>query len=333
VVGDRRGRDVAGAFRHRVARRRRPGQTVPCKPALLLVVLAVLGAGCAVDRGTESAVAPTPKPLIVVTTSILGDVVTNIVADDADVTVLIPLNEDSRSYQATVRQEPIVGEADAVVWTGLGLELGLTSMITELDQRGVTVIAAGTDVDPIESTDAPGRVDPAFWMDAQRMARAVVSIGQRLGEAHPALDTSRVRSRAAAYAAEVRAADAEAMGTLAGIPSERRVLVTNDDSWAYFGDRYNFEIRTIPGASMALPAEGDLDALSNELVRLGVNAVFAEATKSARSAFALAEQTDGQLLEVYSDSLGGPGSGFETYTGLIRANADRVAEGLGHRVP
>ena len=79
---------------------------------------------------------------------------------------------------------------------------------------------------------------------------------------------------------------------------------------------------------MVEPTAQELEPLKAELDEAGVRAVFAEANKSTRSARSLAEQTNGQVLKVYSDSLGLPGSGFDTYTKLITANARRVAAGL-----
>src|SRR3546814_12482450 len=67
----------------------------------------------------------------------------------------------------------------------------------------------------------------------------------------PELDTDAGRERAAAYVAELRALDAEVAATLAAIPDERRVLVTNHDVFGYFADRYGFEVLgvVIPGGS------------------------------------------------------------------------------------
>src|SRR3546814_9792267 len=76
----------------------------------------------------------------------------------------------------------------------------------------------------------------------------------------PELDTDAGRERAAAYVAELRALDAEVAATLAAIPDERRVLVTNHDVFGYFADRYGFEVLgvVIPGGStLAQPSRSE----------------------------------------------------------------------------
>ena len=53
-----------------------------------------------------------------------------------------------------------------------------------------------------------------------------------------------MRSQAQAddYVAELEALDAEIEATLAAVPPERRVLVTNHEVFGYFADRYDFEV-------------------------------------------------------------------------------------------
>ena len=58
----------------------------------------------------------------------------------------------------------------------------------------------------------------------------------------------------------------------------------------------------------------------------GVPAIFAETSGSSELADALAEEVgDVEVVALFTESLGEPGSGAETYVDMMRTNADLVA--------
>ena len=85
-------------------------------------------------------------------------------------------------------------------------------------------------------------VDPHFFTDPASMADAAAGIADHLVVSVPVLDTDVVRRRVDAYLRELRELDDEVEATLAPIPDEHRVLVTNHDVFGYFADRYGFEV-------------------------------------------------------------------------------------------
>ena len=182
-----------------------------------------------------------------------------------------------------------------------------------------------------EDRSEHGDEDPHFWQDPSRMARAVDLIADQLTEIDGSIDWD---ARADAYAAELTALDAEIEAMLAGIPEDQRKIVTNHEAFGYFADRYGFEVvgTVIPGGStLAEPSAGDLADLVREIEEEGVRAIFAENTNPSALAEAVAGElgTEIEVYELYSDSLGEPGSPAETYLGMIRANAQTVASALG----
>jgi zinc/manganese transport system substrate-binding protein len=121
---------------------------------------------------------------------------------------------------------------------------------------------------------------------------------------------------------------------LSPIPPEARKIVTNHEASGYFADRYGFEIigTVIPGGStLAEPSAADIADLVNELREEGVTAIFAENTNPTVLAETVAAElgSEVEVFELYSDSLGEPGSGADTYIGMIRSNAETVATALG----
>ena len=57
-------------------------------------------------------------------------------------------------------------------------------------------------------------------------------------------------------------------------------------------------------------------------------AIFAETLGSSTDADALADRLGVEVVELYSDALGEPGSGADTYDGLLRTDAAAIAAAL-----
>jgi zinc/manganese transport system substrate-binding protein len=119
------------------------------------------------------------------------------------------------------------------------------------------------------------------------------------------------------------------------IPAENRKLVTSHDSFGYFGRAYGFEIigTLIPGLStMAEPSASDLAALITEMREEGVCAIFVETIASDRLGQVVAGELSGcanvQVATLYTGALGEPGSGADSYIGMMRANVDTIVSAL-----
>ena len=317
---------------------------------LLLAALALVAAACGGDDTQNGDLS------IVVTTTPLGDVVRNVVGDDATVDVLFPIGADSHSYQPSSQQVAMLTTADLVVANGLGLEEGLGDVLESAAADGANVFAVGPEVNPLPfgvhgdvETNAgcrpavhhdeeggdehelePGTCDPHVWMDPIRMGDAAREIASQLAVIDPSVDWA---SRAEAYATELAGADGEIADLLAAVPAERRKLVTNHDAFGYFAARYGFEIVgvVIPGGStLADPSSAELAELVDTIIAEEVPAVFAETSEPTNLAEAVAAEVGGdvQVVELYTESLGGPGSGAETLIDMLTTNAQRIAAAL-----
>jgi zinc/manganese transport system substrate-binding protein len=272
------------------------------------------------------------RPTIVVTTTILGDVVEHLVGGAASVDVVMPIGASPHDFSPSARQVAAMREADVLVVNGLGFEAGLADAIDAATRDGVTVYTATSAVDVLRR-GGDGQADPHVFTDPARMATIAEDLAAFLAARVDALAGQAVAEAAAGYVEELRALDAEVSATLAAVPAARRLLVTNHDVLAYFADRYGFEVLGVivpGGTTLAEPSAADLAALAAAVERAGVPAVFAETSSPARLAEALARETgtDVEVVELFTESLGGPGSGAETYVDMVRTNAERVAAAL-----
>jgi zinc/manganese transport system substrate-binding protein len=132
---------------------------------------------------------------------------------------------------------------------------------------------------------------------------------------------------------ELESLDAEVEAVLAAVPAEQRKLVTNHDVFAYFADRYGFTVvgTVIPAVTtQAEPGAGELDELAATIEAEGVPAVFADTSSPESLAETLAAEVgDIEVVQLYSESLGEPGSDGDTYLAMVRTNARRIAAALG----
>lgn len=306
-------------------------RSVPTARWMAAVVATGVALAACGDDGSSGGGDAGGRPSIVVTTNILGDVVTSLLGDAADVTVVMPPGASPHDFQASARDGQAMREADLLVVNGAGFEEGLLDVIESAEADGVPVHEAISAVDVLEL--AEGGVDPHFFTDPARMAVAAGGILDAAVDAAPELDTEAVRGEADAYIAELGALDQEVEATLAAVAEADRVLVTNHEVFGYLADRYGFEVigTVIPGGTTGEGASAaDLAALVEVVEDAGVPAIFADTSSPARLAEALAAEVGGEVevVTLFSESLGEPGSGGETYPAMVRTNAERIAGAL-----
>jgi zinc/manganese transport system substrate-binding protein len=292
--------------------------------ATVAVAAVLLGAGC--GGGVPSM---DGRPLIVATTTIVGEFAAHVAGDQARVEVLMPIGADPHDFEPSARQAASLRDADLVVSSGLGLEGGLTDALEAAAEEGTPILELGPALDPRPLGDDASVPDPHWWLDPIRAARAVDLIGERLGE----IAAGGWAARATSYADQLMALDGELRSMLETIPSERRTLITSHAAFGYFAERYDFKVTgvLIPGGSTQAQPDPKLLAELAAVIRAeGVRAIFGETTFPTNVADALAEEVGGEVRVVvlYTGSLGEPGSGADTYVGMLRTDAERIADAL-----
>nr|WP_148286076.1 metal ABC transporter substrate-binding protein [Curtobacterium sp. B8] len=287
--------------------------------AVLAAGLVVTSAGCSpADRD---------RPLVAVTTNILGDVVSEVVGDAADVAVLMPAGADPHSFEVSAREAARLRSADLVVENGLGLEEGVARHVEAATADGVPVFTAGDAIDVLDwRTEDDSGPDPHFWTDPRRMAEVVSALDDALDEV--GIDAP----GADGYRAQLDALDGEVATAFATVPADRRALVTNHHVFGYLADRYGFRIvgAVIPsGTTLASPSAADLRDLATVIEDAGVPTIFADLSQPARLAEVLADEAGIQVtitpLATESLTATGPAS---SYLGMTRSNAEAIVDGL-----
>ncbi len=297
-------------------------------------IAAALAVFCLVATGCSAAASD--GPTVVVTTNILGDLTRNVVGDEAELTVLMSPNADPHSFGISAQQAAALENAGLVVYNGLGLEEGVLRHVEAAEAAGAPTLAVGDEIDaiPYADGDAAGQPDPHFWTDPTRVRTAVEAIADRVVAEVDGIDAEAVRVNAASYLEQLDELDRWTAEQFAGIPADRRRLVTNHHVFGYLAGRYDFEVigAVIPsGTTLASPSSADLASLAQAIRAAGVPAVFADSSQPDRLAQVLAEQAglNVEVIPLFSESLTEPGKGAGTYLELMRANTEAIVAGLG----
>lgn len=311
----------------------------PLRTLLSTLALGLLVVGCGTSDTSDSDALE-----IVATTSIWGDVVGEIAGDDASVEVLIPVGADTHDYQPTSQDVALLQEADLVIANGLGLEGGLSDVLESATEDGANILELAPELDPltfgthggheedgdVNDGEEHGSLDPHVWFDPIRVDHAAQLIAHRLAE----VDNSVAwEERADEYSEALLQTDEEISRVLDSVPAARRKLVTNHDALGYFANRYGFQViaAVIPGGStLADPSSAEMAALVEEMRSEGVSTIFAETSQPTRLAEAVAAEVGDEVsvVELYTESLGEPGSEAGTLIGMLLTNARRIGTAL-----
>jgi zinc/manganese transport system substrate-binding protein len=289
----------------------------------LVLVATVVAAGCGSDSGSGSDADLTA----VATTTEVADLVRQVGGERVDVRGLLSPGADPHGYEPRPSDAASIVDAGVVFKSGGDLDEWLDELIDNAggDARVVTLI------DSVKTIEGDGETDPHWWQDPRNAQLAVAAIRDALAEADPDGRAGYERN-AAAYTKKLGRLDREIAACIDQVPAAKRKLVTTHDSLGYFARRYGIDVvgSVIPSLStQAQPSAGDIADLVDQVRDEGVEAVFPEAETSERLEQALAREAGAEVGDpLWADTLGGEGSGAETYLEATAANTAALVDGM-----
>jgi manganese/zinc/iron transport system substrate-binding protein len=279
---------------------------------------------------------------VVVTTAMVGDIVRQVAGDKANVMNLMGETVDPHLYKPTRDDMVALRGADAVFYSGLGLEGRMTDAFTRINRSGKPVFAVTEKIDPSYLREPPefqGHFDPHVWMDPAAWSKCVEMVAEALGEFDPP-NKSQYEQRSAAYRKELEALDSYCRKVIASIPKDRRVLVTAHDAFGYFSRAYDIPVYSVQGISTESEASvQDVNKVIETIIKLKVPAIFVEPSVGEKNMQAVIEGAARQKHTVriggslFSDSMGASGTYEGTYIGMLDQNATTIARALGGEAP
>lgn len=324
-------------------------------PALLVVIVAGAALALSGCGGSASGDASTSaggaagggeRPVIAVTTPVLGAIVRDAVGDAAAVQVVMPNGADPHEWRPSAKDVAEMQQADMVVRNGLGLEQGLEEAVDQAKSEGVPVFTAtdhirvravkdagaahgddhghdhGHDHGDEGATSGSAR-DPHFWTDPSQVRRVVLALAPAVGKATGADATAQAK----AAAARLAGIDADIRAQVATVPAAARNIVTGHESLGYFADRYGLGL--IGAVTPSLSTQGQVSAahlkeLEQAMEKAGARVVFTETGLPNAVADAIVGETGATLVELGTEAL--PADG--TYATYIQELSRRISSAL-----
>ncbi len=301
------------------------------KLALIVLIGAMLSACAAGQPNQPEAVS---RKTIVVTYSILGSVVRDLVEDRAEVVVPMPNGQDPHEWEPSAKDIETIMHANLIVQNGLGLEGGMQNTLEQSRSSGVKFftasdhirvrkVGAGEGIPNSDPDQAVGADDPHLWMDPLAMKQIVDALAAQI-ESDLGIDVSQ---RAADLDSRLDSLNQEVSTTLSTVPEAQRKLVTGHESLGYFAQRYHFKLvgAIIPSlTSDAQVSASDLAALKELIKANQVKAIFTELGTPQSVADAIGQDAGVKVVKLATHTLPEDGSYFTFLRNMAQAISDAL---------
>jgi len=273
---------------------------------------------------------------VVVTTSMLTDLVKNIGGDLIDVQGLMGAGVDPHLYKASEGDVSKLFNADVIFYNGLHLEGKLVEVFEKMEAQKTTV-ALGEFLakDGLIGSDYfASNYDPHVWFNIQYFKEFSDKVTSVLSEKDPK-NAASFTANNLAFQQKLDLLHTAVVNTIATLAPEKRILVTAHDAFNYFGKAYGFKVVGLQGLSTATEAGvQDVQKLSEYIIANKVKAIFIESSVPRRTIEALeaAVLSKGHQVSIggslYSDALGDGGSVEGTYVGMFLYNVKTIVNAL-----
>ena len=283
-------------------------------------------AAAIIALGTSPLFAAEPLK-IVASFSILGDMVEQVVGDQATVTTIVGPDADAHVYQPSVDDARAVADADVIFVNGLGFETWSDALINESDTQAAVFVAT----EGVTPLLVDGETDPHAWNSLLNGVVYIQNIESALSAVLPKHKAS-FQANANAYIAKLDALDADAKSRLAELPDNRRTVVTAHDAFGYLAHAYGLNFLAPVGIDTeAEPSAQDLARLIDQLKAGGAAALFVENITSPALVRQISDETGIQLGgRLYSDALSERGGPATSYEAMFEHNLNTLIDGLGN---
>lgn len=278
-----------------------------------------------------------PRQGVLATTTLAADLVRSLLPPELPIDTLMGPGVDPHTFEARSGSIRQLHSARLIVHHGLHLEGRLADLIDGLEKQSPNRIhSLATPLIRDHSArlrQEGGEVDPHIWFSPLLWRATVPDLAAALRRVFPE-HAEEIATREEQLLKSLLNLDSELRGTLSAIPPENRILVTSHDAFGYWAADYGFEVHAIQGISTATEvAESTLRDLANLIIRTKIPAGFVESSVSPRTVEKLRQLVGSDRFriggELYSDSLGAPGTPAATYAGMLRHNANLMVGALG----
>jgi manganese/iron transport system substrate-binding protein len=291
-------------------------------------------AGCQSPGVPEGVAGVGDRPVVVVTNTILQDLTAEIAEDKVVLVGVLEPGDDPHVYEPVPQDVQAIERADLIVYNGYNLEPALERLI---QSAGRDALAAGEAAQPLAMDYDGQRVpDPHVWGDVENAIAMTEAIREALSQAFPE-DAASFAAESEALIAQLRALDQWIGAAIATIPASQRQLVSTHDAFQYYAQAYGLTVLgTLIGISTEeQPSAQTVQRLAAAIRQAGIPVIFAETTLNPALIQTVATEAGVKLADrkLYSDAIGTPGSGADSYLNMLIANTTTITTALGGQLP
>jgi ABC-type Zn uptake system ZnuABC Zn-binding protein ZnuA len=296
-------------------------------------VLILLLAAC--QAGPATVISGGSQLQVLAVETFLADMARNVAGDRLKVDSLIPVGIDPHSFEPGPQDVVKIADSQVLILNGAGLESWLQKVLDNAGGKRQVITAS----DGLKSrTPGPGEVidvdiqgDPHFWLDPNLAIHYVENIRDGLSQADPAGKEMYTRN-AQAYIAKLADLDAWIKAQVEQVAPERRLLVTNHETFGYYADRYGFKIvgAIVPSVSTgSSPSAQQMAGLVEAIKASKAPAIFLETGTNPELARQIAAETGVKVVTgLYTHSITPPGGEAPDYITMMKYNTQAIVNAL-----
>jgi len=266
---------------------------------------------------------------VVTTFTVIADMAKNVAGEAAEVTSITKPGAEIHEYQPTPGDIKRAQGAQLIMANGLNLERWFERFYQHLEGVPEVIVSAG--ITPIGIGEGPynGKPNPHAWMSPDNALIYVDNIRDALVKYDPA-NAETYRQNAAAYKQKISAAIAPLRQQIAGIPENKRWMVTSEGAFSYLArDLGMKELYLWPVNSDQQGTPQQVRKVIDQVRKQGIPAVFSESTVSDKPARQVARETGAHYGGVlYVDSLSQAQGPVPTYLDLLSVTTETLVKGL-----
>jgi manganese/iron transport system substrate-binding protein len=245
---------------------------------------------------------------------------------------LIPIGLDPHSFEPTPQDISLINSSDVFLTNGAGFEAWLNPILSNLPAN-LKKIEASSGLIPRQpsANEIVGEIDPHFWLDPLKTVHYVETIRDGMITVDPA-GKELYKKNAAEYISKLKQLDAWVQTQVETIPVDRRIMVTNHESFGYYADRYGLKIvgTILPGVTTGVsPSAQKMAELVTLIKKNKVPAIFLETGTNPELADQLASETNVKVIvDIYSHTITAPDGKAPTYIDMIKTDTEVIVNAL-----
>ena len=284
----------------------------------------------------NSAVAgiPVQEPRIVVSFSILEDIVKNLVPSDFKIESAVPAGMDSHGHEPMAKEYLTFKKASLIILAGNNFEPWAKRIIEKIHSKApVYYVTQGISLLPLKDDDhdhdhTVGSFDPHIWQSPEVMTLVISNLSEYLQKTFPG-SAVEIKKKTSTYLNDLKKSQEKYKLEFSKIPSESRQMVIAHNSFQYFAKEFGVQVYSPLDTSQ----EGDtslakVSQLIKKIKKDNIKSLFLEKSSPEGLMKSIAKESTTEIKGVlYSDCLSTDGAA-STYLKMLDYNFNLILKSM-----